>query len=670
MSSANLLLSILLAISIFPFTLTAQGFIHPGIDQTEAEMLYMKNQVLAGREPWKGAFDRLLAATDPEQDIPAFAHVVRGPYGRPNIGGRELSASADLAYNCALLWWITEDRKFAEKTMSILQSWSDILRSFDYNDAKLLAGWTGYKFCNAAEILRYTQAGWPAKEIDAFREMLLTVYYPLLRDYFPQANGNWDGAIIHTLLAIGVFTDNQSIFDDAIDHFLYSPVNGSIFKYIYPSGQCQESVRDQAHVQLGLGEFAGAARIARTQGIDLFSLADYRIALGFEYTARFLLGEQPHCYGILSERRREGIRDIYEFVYQYHLYRGVNMPYTAKLADSLRMESGRELLTAFLVPATEPVQKTKDLVPGRTAFPTGAAGPPKINPTEYLIVEPGQPLQAALDQASKVSGKVLAKAGVHLLPHTLEMPSNVTLSGQGEGTILLLDPESGDRDAIRNAEPDMHDVTLTDLVVEGYTKAEYSTDPNSHRSFKNRYNRGGIVFLSDGKSSLKNIRLERVTIKNCTTSGLVISGAVDIEITACNFEENGASVVPGPKQAHNLSLAYCSRVLVQNSRLDTSPDGCGIKILASEQVQITSCEIARNGWTGIYVAESSDLRLEKNLLEANDEGGILLEKLFSGCEKVQIRSNLIQFNGGKGITARSVNDYSTVDNLLNGNRGE
>jgi hypothetical protein len=28
--------------------------------------------------------------------------------------------------------------------------------------------------------------------------------------------------------------------------------------------------KDQAHVQLGIGEFAGAAQVAYTQGVDLF----------------------------------------------------------------------------------------------------------------------------------------------------------------------------------------------------------------------------------------------------------------------------------------------------------------------------------------------------------------------------------------------------------------
>ncbi|HZE85892.1 MAG TPA: alginate lyase family protein, partial [Puia sp.] len=300
----------------FPVKLIAQPFIHPGIDQRATDLAYMKKMVLAGEQPWKGAFDRLKAAADTNFVIKAHTHVLRGPYGKPNIGGDDLSRGANMAYNYALAWYITHNKIYADKAIAILNAWATTIWDLDYNDAKLLAAWTGHLLCNAAEILRYTHAGWPPKDIAAFSNMLMTVYYPLMRPYYPQANGNWDGAIIHSLIAMAVFTNNRPLFDNAVDHFKHAPVNGSIFKYIYPSGQCQESPRDQGHVQLGIGEFAGAAQVAYTQGTDLFSIAGNRIALGFEYTARFLLGETPYCYCTISERAKL-LRDDYEYVYRH-----------------------------------------------------------------------------------------------------------------------------------------------------------------------------------------------------------------------------------------------------------------------------------------------------------------------------------------------------------------
>jgi hypothetical protein len=182
--------------------------------------------------------------------------------------------------------------------------------------------------------------------------MLMTVYYPLMRYYYPQANGNWDGAIIHSIMAIGIFTDNRKIFDNAVDHFLHAPFNGSLFKYIYPSGQCQETMRDQAHVQLGLGEFAGAAQIAFTQGVDFFSIANNRIALGYEYTAGFLLGRKPHSYGTISERAKD-LRDDYEYVYRHYTSVGVPVPFTKR--------ASRSILTSIRAP----VVKAKTITSGQ-----------------------------------------------------------------------------------------------------------------------------------------------------------------------------------------------------------------------------------------------------------------------------------------------------------------
>ena len=240
----SLLLLVLISILFSPENSSAQKFIHPGIGQTSADLEYMKKQVLAGEQPWKDAFDRLKAATNLQFEVKPYTHVLRGPYGKPNIGGDDLSKGSDMAYNCAIMWYITNEKAYASKAIEIINAWSPVLWDFDYNDAKLLAGWTGHQLCNAAEILRYTSSGWQQKDIDRFSEMLMTVYYPLMRFYYPQANGNWDGAIINSILAIAIFTDNREMFDNAIDHFLHAPVNGSIFKYIYPSGQCQESMRD------------------------------------------------------------------------------------------------------------------------------------------------------------------------------------------------------------------------------------------------------------------------------------------------------------------------------------------------------------------------------------------------------------------------------------------
>jgi len=654
-------------ITLVPQSLYAQKFRHPGIDQTAEDLSYMKAQVLAWNQPWKDSFERIMASADLNADVTPFAHVQRGPYGKPDIGGSELRRNANLAYDCALIWYITEDKAYAAKSIEILNSWSSVLWDFDYNDAKLLAGWTGHLLCNAAEILRYTKSAWQQKDIDKFTNMLMTVYYPLMRFYYPQANGNWDGAIIHSLLAIAVFTDNTVIFDNAVDHFLHGPVNGSIFKYIYPSGQCQESVRDQAHVQLGLGEFAGAARIAFTQGVDLFSVGNNRLALGFEYTARFLLGETPFSYGLISEKSKE-IRDDYEHVYRHYKSKGINMPFTKLAADSVRAKSTRMTLTASRTPSSQPVGSQIQLKAGNIGYPAGATTTAIAQaPAGSIFVEPGGSLQEALDSLAATGKWVIAKQGIHTLPKTLKILSNVTLAGEGIGTVLFLNPGSGERDAVVNADPEVHDVTIRDLVIEGNTRTDPGPDPNSTRSLRNPGNRGGIMFRANREGDLKNISLINITVRNCTYNGVFLNGIKGLNIVGCDFAENGSSVVPGPRLQHNLLITKSSGVNVKDCRLDTSPFGCGLALAHCSGATIAGCEVARNGWYGILITESADVSITGSLVEANDKSGIMAEFLHKGSENITISNNIIQYNNGFGIESYYVRKITQPGNTLEGN---
>ncbi|MDP3180667.1 MAG: right-handed parallel beta-helix repeat-containing protein [Bacteroidota bacterium] len=664
---SSIILLVLISILFSPEYILAQKFIHPGIDMTSSDLEYMKKQVLAGEQPWKDAFERLKTSTNLQFEIKPFTHVLRGPYGKPNIGGDDLRTGSELAYNCALMWYITNDKTYAQKAIEIINAWSPVLWDFDYNDAKLLAGWTGHMLCNAAEILKYTDSGWQQKDIDRFNEMLMAVYYPLMRFYYPQANGNWDGAIIHSILAIAIFTDNREMFSNAIDHFLHAPVNGSLFKYIYPSGQCQESMRDQGHVQLGLGEFAGAAKVAFTQGVNLFSIANNRLALGYEYTSQFLMGKTPHCYGKISDRAKN-LRDDFEYVYRHYTATGIEVPFTKQAADSIRPKASRSVLTAFRAPSGKELKKQGSPLPSPIAFPAGAMENALSKASGNVIrVKPGRSIQEALNQTAGKNGWVVATAGLHKLPATLKIPSGVTLSGEGLATVLFLDPASGVRDAITNADDDMHDVILCDLVIEGATDPDPGSDPNSRRSYRSTANRGGIIFLGQHEEQMKNITLRNITVKNCTYNGVFISGAKNLNILCCDFNENGASVVPGPRLQHNLLLTHCSNISIKDSRMDTSPHGCGIAFTNCTDTSVANCELARNAWFGMLVTESKNISISGSLIEANDRSGIMVQYLYRGSENVSISNNLIHYNNGFGVEAYSGKNIKSAKNSFAGN---
>lgn len=629
-------------------TLAAQPFVHPGLLQSRHDLDFMKGKVDAGEQPWKHAWENLLQQpfSAPDFQPKPTAHIVRGSYGRDAIGDRDLSNSANAAYSQALQWYITRDRAHSRKAIEILNAWSAMLWDFEGNDAKLLAAWTGAPFCNAAEILRATDAGWQPQEIERFRRMLLTVYVPLLRDFFSEANGNWDAAIADTLLSIAIFCDDRALFDSATAHVLHGPGNGGITKYLYPSGQCEESTRDQTHTQLGLGYFVLAAQTAWTQGVDLYSAADNRLALGLEYTARYLLGEDVPAYGVISPQGRGRFSDIYEAAYQqYHESQGIDQPFCARAIEQTR-QRGWTALTLYRGPGHKPSVGPPQ--PASQAESAGAADAVTAQPPAGAIrVAPGQSVQDALDRAAAGSGWVALAKGVHNIPAALRMPSGVTLAGEGRDSILWLDPQKPGP-AIVAATSDLHDVTFRDFVVEGAVATRTSSDPNQDRrarSYQNALSRGGISLAGNRTGEMRRLRFEHLTVRHCTHNGVAIRGAAEVRIAAVDFSDNGSSVAPGPGLLHNLLLSHVEGAEVLDSRLDDSPWGSGLDAVASSGIVISGCEAARNRLHGVQVAESMGIQIRGNLFEGNDASGLILEKLMDGVRQLETTGNLMRNNG-------------------------
>lgn len=662
--------SVLILMMISPFIFKTQThaanktFTHPGIYQTREDLDFMKQQVASGEQPWKEAFDRMKASVSLDDEIKVEQHIVRGVFNSPNIGANEFARNANTAYQAALVWYISGERKYAERAIDILNAWSPNVWDFDYNDAKLLIGLVGHKLCNAAEILRYSSSGWDQKGIESFERMLLETLYPYIRFYFPEANGNWDAAMIQTIMAIAVFTDQPSVFDNAVNHFLRGHGNGSLFKYIYPNGQCQESTRDQGHTQLGLGEFAGAARIAWSQGLNLFSEGNNRLALGYEYTMEFLTGGEPHCYGTISTRSRV-LDNPLEMVYQHYRSIGLDLPHLRAAAEKVRGQFPLDLLTAFRAPNENRVKKVDYPKPMTIGYPSGASRENKRNfPSDAIKVNPGDPLQEVIDHAAPLEKWVILTDGIHHMDTTLVIPSGTKLAGEGLKSILHFDQK-----VIRclvNKDDNLHNVTLSNFILEGAETTDYNgKDPNSGRMFRALRlapQHAGIFFISRKTGQMKNIKFDHLTLLNFTHQGIYVSGAENVEMIGCNLSDNGSCIVPGTRLNHNFKLDHVRNVTVKDSRLAASPFGSGLSVIRCEKVAITNCEITRNDWFGIHLASSREIIISGCLIEANSASGIYAELLYDGCEEVTVSDNIIQYNDGYGLVSYAGKKIKTAGN--------
>jgi hypothetical protein len=346
------LLTILVVLAAGGVALAAEPFRHPGILHTREDLERMKAKVAGGVEPWRSGFDALRSHKHSQSDYALrgpYRVVVRGP--GENVGKDDMEADVNAAYQNALMWAITGDEAYAKKSVQILNAWSSTLTEMKGRDVQLSAGLYGFKLVNAAEIMRHTYPKWPAQDVERCGKMFRDVFYPPARDFATFANGNWDGACMKMMIAVGVFCDDRAMFDRAVGYFRDGAGNGRLTHYVVDeAGQCQESGRDQQHTQLGLGLLAEVCEIAWNQGVDLYGAADNRLLKGFEYTAKYNLGEDvpftpfadatgKYVHDHIAPNGRGKLRPVYEMVWNhYHNRKGLDTPYTERAAAKLRPE--------------------------------------------------------------------------------------------------------------------------------------------------------------------------------------------------------------------------------------------------------------------------------------------------------------------------------------------
>ncbi|KAH9867481.1 hypothetical protein IAQ61_008075 [Plenodomus lingam] len=283
------------------------AFVHPGALHTAEDIARIKNHVKNKEQPWLKAFQHLetLPFAQPTRPPIAVATLTRGidpvdrglPQNYPNA-----YRNAHGAYMLAIRWLVTDDVKFADAAVKILNAWSATLTTIRGNSDRFLAvGLYGYQFANAAELLR-TYSGWARSDQLKFGAMLNDIFAAHNRDFLDNHNGipahyyaNWYQCNIASLMAIGIFNDNRTMFDFAVNYFRDGPVDGKVAYGALPffsianfteegSGkilmQGQEAGRDQGHATLNFALLGVIGQQGRSQGVDTYGFYGSQILNG------------------------------------------------------------------------------------------------------------------------------------------------------------------------------------------------------------------------------------------------------------------------------------------------------------------------------------------------------------------------------------------------------
>lgn len=292
-------------ISILLFTATAAAaFVHPGALHTTNDFQRITKHVDHGDEPWKTTWTLLTSSRYAQSSYePNPQQVVyRGYNGVDSENYQYLYRDAAAAYQLAIRWKITNDKSYADASVNILSSWAATLTAISGTSDKFLAsGLYGYQLANAAELMR-NYSGWSHSNMTATANMLTNVFATMNNLFLEDHNGqdyyhyyaNWDLCNLASLIAIGIFTDNQTMFNNAVNYFKTGPSNGalpvfSIANFTEPGSdkvlmQGQEAGRDQGHATLDFMLLGVVAQQAYNQAVDLFATYSDEILNGYVWS--------------------------------------------------------------------------------------------------------------------------------------------------------------------------------------------------------------------------------------------------------------------------------------------------------------------------------------------------------------------------------------------------
>lgn len=328
-------------------TTAAREFVHPGLSYTNDDIARMREMIASKRQPYLATFEALKSSkysTLSKGELTPVESIADGQFNNTvGIDGRRI-------HDLALLYRLTDDSSYADEAVKRLNRYLGLTNCSARGTAPLDNGKV-YLMLEGAELLR-DYPGWAEADRKAFADMLVYPAYSATafpsdhRDgYNDEANnitfywniynfdisrwGNQGLCAARALMAMGIFLDNEKIYDRALrylrgleareDDLPYpmshparttlkseneylSDYNVSWYEsdrqfisdeslayYIYANGQCQEACRDQGHTMFGIGVYCDLAEMAHNQGDDLYGDLDCRILDGLEYACRYNL---------------------------------------------------------------------------------------------------------------------------------------------------------------------------------------------------------------------------------------------------------------------------------------------------------------------------------------------------------------------------------------------
>ncbi len=284
---------------------------------------------------------------------------------------------------------------------------------------------------------------------------------------------------------------------------------------------------------------------------------------------------------------------------------------------------------------------------------------------------------AAIKEALKScpNGEVYFPSGAYVISSSIRIPSNVTIIGEGENSVIIAAPGTS-RGATMLKLDKASNVVIKNICISGNSSVNYENmDAKDGIHMLEIWNSDNVTvdscsFIDNIYAGIRDVGSNNITINNCffvnIDCGFVTLGSAsnihDLTITNNTFD--------GHKASEPISLyatSSHSNILIENNTMSNKTGGCGILIpgfMPNNNIIIRNNTL-NNIASGMRIQNSSNVQVLHNSV-SNTTGGCGIK--FISCNNVIVDDNNCSNIRQDGLLVTDCS-YITINNLTTTNCG-